>query len=45
VNTGDYLVTLVLNGRQYKQVLRVERVSGGDDSGSGFVQDDDDHEP
>jgi hypothetical protein len=41
VNTGDYLVTLQVGGRTYKQVLRVERMSGGDDSGFNFGSDDD----
>ncbi|HKW09991.1 MAG TPA: hypothetical protein VJO33_06400, partial [Gemmatimonadaceae bacterium] len=45
VNTGDYLVTLTVGGRTYKQVLRVERMSGGDDSGFNFGSDDDDHDP
>lgn len=34
VGTGDYLVSITVGGQTYKQVLRVERVSGG--SGSGF---------
>jgi hypothetical protein len=29
-NTGDYLVTLLVNGQRYRQTFRVERVSGGD---------------
>ena len=41
VNTGDYLVTLQVGGRTYKQVLRVERMSGGDDSGFNFGSDED----
>ena len=40
--TGDYLVTLTIGGQQYRQVLRVERMSGGDDEGSQFGQDNDD---
>jgi BNR/Asp-box repeat len=28
-NTGDYLVSMVVNGQTYKQTFRVERVSGG----------------
>jgi len=44
VAAGDYLVTLTVGGKTYKQLLRVERVSGGDDTG-GFGFDDDDHEP
>ncbi len=38
VNTGDYLVTLKAGGNTYRQLLRVERASGGDDSGSPFGQ-------
>jgi hypothetical protein len=46
VASGDYLVTLTVGGRSYKQLLRVERLSGGDDSGSGFGGDDgDDQDP
>jgi hypothetical protein len=37
-------VTLTVGGKTYKQLLRVERVSGGDDTG-GFGFDDDDHDP
>jgi photosystem II stability/assembly factor-like uncharacterized protein len=43
VNSGDYLVTLSVGGRTYKQVLRVERASGGDDVSSGFL--DEEHDP
>jgi hypothetical protein len=43
VASGDYLVTLTVGGKTYKQLLRVERVSGGDDTGGGFGGDDDDH--
>ena len=35
-NTGDYLVTLVVNGQTYKQSFRVERVSGGEDAAPQF---------
>ena len=35
-STGDYLVTLVVNGQTYKQKLRVERVSGGDEGDNPF---------
>jgi hypothetical protein len=35
-NTGDYLVTLVVNGQSYKQSFRVERVSGGEDAAPQF---------
>jgi len=45
VNTGDYLVTLQIGGRTYKQVLRVERMSGGDDTGFNFGSDDDGGDP
>jgi photosystem II stability/assembly factor-like uncharacterized protein len=38
-NTGDYLVTLVVNGQTYRQTFRVERVSGNDD-GPAFGGDD-----
>jgi hypothetical protein len=41
--TGDYLVTMNVNGQTYKQVFRVERVSGGGDSVSPFGQDETDH--
>jgi hypothetical protein len=43
VASGDYLVTLTVGGKTYKQLLRVERVSGGDDT-SAFGFDDDDHD-
>jgi hypothetical protein len=43
VNSGDYLVTLNVGGRTYKQVLRVERASGGDDVSTGFL--DEEHDP
>ncbi|MFL5606043.1 MAG: WD40/YVTN/BNR-like repeat-containing protein [Gemmatimonadaceae bacterium] len=42
VASGDYLVTLTVGGRTYKQLLRVERLSGGDDSGSAFGEDEED---
>ncbi len=41
VNTGEYLVTLKVGNQTSKQVLRVERVSGGEDVSSGFGVDDD----
>ena len=44
VASGDYLVTLTVGGKTYKQLLRVERVSGGDDTGS-FGFDDEEREP
>ena len=40
VNTGDYLVTLTVGGRTYRQLLRVERMSGGEDTGFGFQDED-----
>ena len=40
VASGDYLVTLTLNGQRFRQLLRVERLSGGDDSGSAFGDDE-----
>jgi hypothetical protein len=42
VASGDYLVTLTVGGRSYRQLLRVERLSGGDDSGSAFGNDGED---
>ena len=42
VNSGDYLVTLIVNGQKTQQVLRVERVSGGEDSGFGFENEEHD---
>ena len=42
-NTGDYLVTLVVNGQTYRQTFRVERVSGNDD-GPAFGGGDDEHD-
>ena len=39
-NTGDYLVTLLVNGQSYRQTFRVERVSGGGDSANPFGGDD-----
>jgi hypothetical protein len=35
-NTGDYLVSMVVNGQTYKQTFRVERVSGGEDAAPQF---------
>jgi len=41
VASGDYLVTLTVGGKTYKQLLRVERVSGGDDTSAfGFDEDE-----
>jgi photosystem II stability/assembly factor-like uncharacterized protein len=45
VPSGDYLVTLTVGGRTYKQLLRVERLSGGDDSGAAFGEDGEDGDP
>ncbi len=39
-NTGDYLVTLVVNGQSYRQTFRVERVSGGGEGGFQFGEDE-----
>jgi hypothetical protein len=44
VGTGDYLVTMTVGTQTFKQVLHVERVSGGDDIGSPFGDDDEDHD-
>jgi hypothetical protein len=35
-NTGEYLVTMTVGGQTYRQSFRVERVSGGGDSGNPF---------
>jgi hypothetical protein len=40
-NTGDYVVSMTVGGQTYKQLFRVERVSGGGDSGNPFGGDDD----
>ena len=41
VATGDYLVTLTVGGKSYKQTLRVERVNGtGQGSTFGFEEDE-----
>ena len=39
VGTGDYLVSITVGGQTYKQVLRVERVSGGSGTGFPFSED------
>ena len=39
-NTGDYLVSMVVNGQTYKQLFRVERVSGGGAEASPFGEDE-----
>jgi hypothetical protein len=43
-NTGDYLVTMTVNGQTYKQTFRVERVSGGSEDAGPFGQEDDQHD-
>ena len=40
-NTGDYLVSMVVNGQTYKQVFRVERMSGGGADATPFGEDED----
>ncbi len=37
-NTGDYLVTMTVNGQTYKQTFRVEKISGDGDTGFSFGQ-------
>jgi len=39
VTTGDYLVTLVIGNQTYKQKMRVERISGGDEPGNPFGEE------
>jgi hypothetical protein len=39
-NTGDYLVSMTVNGQTYKQTFRVERVSGGSEEAGGFGDDE-----
>lgn len=39
-NTGDYLVTMTVNGQTFKQTLRVERVSGSDEANPQFGEDE-----
>ena len=43
-STGQYLVTLKVGEKSYKQVLKIERVSGGDSGFSPFGGDDEDHD-
>ncbi|MCX5762918.1 MAG: hypothetical protein NTW72_15690 [Gemmatimonadetes bacterium] len=43
VGTGDYLVSITIGGQTLKQVLHVERISGG--AGGGFPFQDEKHEP
>ena len=45
VGTGDYLVSMTVDGKKYTQVLHVERRSGGDTGGFFGGDDDEDHEP
>jgi len=45
VAAGDYLVTLSVGGKTYKQLLRIERLSGGEDAGGFGFDDDTDREP
>jgi hypothetical protein len=42
-NTGDYLVSMTVDGRTYKQAFRVERTSGGGSDGNPFGVDESDH--
>ena len=44
VGTGDYLVTMTVDGKQFRQVLHVERLRGGDSGGFFSGGDDDDHD-
>lgn len=39
-STGSYLITLKIGDKSYKQVLKVERVSGGESAGFSFFGDD-----
>ena len=39
VGTGDYLVSITIGGQTMKQVLHVERVSGGAGGGFPFNED------
>jgi hypothetical protein len=41
-NTGDYLVSMTVDGRTYKQAFRVERTAGGGSDGNPFGVDDSD---
>jgi hypothetical protein len=45
VGTGDYLVSMTVDGKKYTQVLHVERRSGGDSGGFFGGEDDEEHEP
>jgi hypothetical protein len=39
-STGDYTVTMTVGGQTFKQSFRVERVSGGEDTGGGGGDDE-----
>jgi len=43
-NTGDYLVTMTVNGQKLRQTFRVERVSGDDTPDFDFGGDDHDRD-
>jgi len=45
VGTGDYLVSMTVDGKKYTQVLHVERRSGADSGGFFGGDDDEEHEP
>ncbi|HEY5219205.1 MAG TPA: hypothetical protein VIJ16_05315, partial [Gemmatimonadaceae bacterium] len=45
VGSGDYMVSITVNGETQKQVLHVEQLSGGGGSSSDFGNDDDSHDP
>ncbi len=45
VASGDYLVTLTIGGKTYKQTLRVERVNGYGASAVAGVVEEEDREP
>jgi hypothetical protein len=45
VGTGDYLVTMTVDGKKYTQVLHVERLRGGDSGGFPGGEEDEEHEP
>jgi hypothetical protein len=44
VGTGDYLVSITIGSQTFKQVLHVERVSGGGSTGFPFGEDEDGHD-
>ena len=45
VAAGDYLVTLTVGGKTYKQVLRVERLASAEGAGRVGVEEEEDREP